>query len=201
MNLSMRSIFRAVALVVTLLASGLGAVTRPDLNTSNPTRATYSASSAAFASASSGTDIFTIYGSASKTITVRRIVVTGTQTTAGTINVFLVKRSTANTGGTSASVTAVPQDSVNPAATATILSYTANPTGLGTAVGNVRASKMFVPAPATATNQSPLISWDFGLEESQGLILRGASQGLCVNLSGVTVTGNSWIIWVVWMEE
>lgn len=101
-------------------------------------RATYSAATAAFASAATATDIFIVQGSATKTIRVIAVKVFATQTTAGAGNIFLLKRSTANTGGTTVATTRVPLDSQYPAATATVQHYTANPT-VGTLVGNIDA--------------------------------------------------------------
>src|SRR4051794_24211894 len=53
-------------------------------------KATYSASQLLFTPAATPTDVFTITGSASKTIRVTRIEVTGLATTAGTVDVALV---------------------------------------------------------------------------------------------------------------
>jgi len=162
-------------------------------------KATYAAASAPFTAAATATDIFTITGSATKTIRVTRIEITGTQTTGLNQNILLLKRSTADTAGTSAAVTAVPQDTNNPAATATVLSYTANPT-LGTLVGNIRADKYLIPAPGTLTGNPPLI-WTFGDRPEQALLLRGTAQVLAVNLNGATLAGNSFTISVSWTEE
>jgi len=97
---------------------------------------TYSAAIGALVTAGAATDIFTITGSATKTIRITRIRIGGNSTTA-TWHIFLgIKRSTANTGGTSTVLTRVPHDSLNAAATATIRAYTANPT-LGTTVGTL----------------------------------------------------------------
>lgn len=66
--------------------------------------ASYSASSA-FA-CSSTTDNTVVPGNATNTILVTRVKVSCTQTTAGTVTLTLVKRSTADSGGTSAAMTA-----------------------------------------------------------------------------------------------
>jgi hypothetical protein len=162
-------------------------------------KATYRAVKIALAPAASATDIFTITGSASKTVRVTRVRVSGTETTAGHATFQLIKRSTADTAGTSAAVSAVPLDSTDAAATATVLSYTANPT-LGTTVGTVAASRIFLPAPATATGEESLL-FTFGDLAAKALVLRGTSQVLAVNLNGVTVTGGSLHIEVEWTEE
>ncbi len=166
-------------------------------------KATYRAASAAvFASAATATDLATITGSATKTIRVLRIRLTGVQTTASEVNMFVLKRSTANTGGTSTTLTNTPLDSANSAATATCRQYTANPT-TGTLVGNIDSFKMDVPPTAVganATTVSPL-ELNFGDLPGQALILRGTGEVVSLNLNGVTVSGGSFLIMFEWTEE
>jgi hypothetical protein len=158
---------------------------------------TYSSVNAAFAPAASATDVFTITGSATKIVRILRIYFSGVQTTGGNIPIGIIKRSTANTGGTSAAVTAVPLDSNNAAATATVLSYTANPT-LGTLVGTVRAARVFIPA----TTGSPILQvFEFQNDGTQALILRGTSQVAAISLNGNTIAGGSVCIGIDWVEE
>ena len=159
---------------------------------------TYSASIVGLATALTATDIFTITGSATKTVRVSRIVVNGVQTTAAQVNVLVIKRSTANTAGTSTAPTRVPYDSANAAVTATVLAYTANPT-LGTTVGTVSARRAFIPGAATASDAQGLeiISGDVG---QQMMTLRGIAEVLAVNLNATTVTGSAFNITVEWTE-
>lgn len=162
-------------------------------------KASYSAAFNGAVTAAAATDVFTITGSVTKTIRVTRVEVSATQTTAAYQTILLVRRSTANTVGTSAAVTATTSDSNNPAATATLLSYTANPT-TGTLVGNIRAAKQFVPAALTVAG-NPILAWDFGNRPAQAEVLRGTSQVIAINLNGAGVTGNSFNISVEWTEE
>src|SRR5207245_3298811 len=99
--------------------------------------------------ASSATDIFTIIGSSTRKILIIKVYVGCTQTTAGAIDVQFVKRSTADTAGTSTTPTMWAHDSGDPAATTTVRAYTANPT-LGTLVGAV-PYKLACLATSTAT--------------------------------------------------
>lgn len=157
---------------------------------------TYSAASNITA-ASAATDIFTITGSASATVFVTRVVVSGVQTTAGLVDVVLAMRSTADTGGTSGAATAVPHDSTDSAASATVLAYTANPT-TGSLIGNVRRGYVAVDAPASVVNAAVLV-FDFG-DKGRALTLRGITQVLAVNLNGATVTGGVFDVCVEWYE-
>jgi hypothetical protein len=122
----------------------------------------------------------------------------GTQTTAGAVNILLVKRSTANTAGTSTTLTAVPLDSLNSAATATVRSYTANPT-LGTTVGTIYSEKVLVPTTTTLGGEL-IFSTNLG-QFNQDVVVRGTSEVLAVNLNSVTVAGGSFNISIIWTEE
>lgn len=177
----------------------LGDVTTPFVTYMVDTaKATYSASAVAFAAATTPTDVFTIIGSGTKTVRVIRVAVTGTQTTGAMRDILLIKRSAANTGGTSATATAVPHDSLSAAATAAVKSYTANPSGLGAVVGTIRAEKIFIGATTAVSGE--LIA-DYGPRYGQSIVLRGAAETLAVNLNSVTSTGNSITICVEWTEE
>ena len=147
-----------------------------------------------------GSDIFTITGSATKTIRVTRIEVSFTQSIYNTNDVLLIKRSTANTAGSSTAVPAVPHDSSSAAATATVLCYTSNPT-LGTAVGTMRAAKVFGQATSEPYAGSVVLVWDFGDRPSQAVVLRGITQVLAINLNSVTISGASFDISIEWTEE
>lgn len=158
---------------------------------------TYSASRPLFALAASGTDVFTITGSASKTIRIVRLVL---QFTLGgkQVSFFVIKRSSANSGGTSGTATAVPHDSLSAAGTATVRSYTANPT-LGTEVGTIYAAT--APAVlASSTSTAPAAVVDFTRTFEQPIVLRGVEETLAVNVGAVT-TGVSLLASVVWTEE
>lgn len=107
------------------------------------------AASAPFTPGATPQDVFTITGSATRLVQVLRMSLVTVQTTAGMNAWSLVKRSTANTLGTSAAVTRVPTDKAYPAATATVLQYTANPT-VGTLIGAIWSGRVTSPVPASA---------------------------------------------------
>ena len=159
----------------------------------------FSAASAAFTPGATPEDIFTITGSATRTIEVLRMAISSTQTTAGTNSWFIAKRSTANSGGTSAAVAAVPHDSNDAAATATVLQYTANPTA-GTLVGNVWAGKQH--SPSATTVGLPVMLVDFTLLYGKPMILSGITQVLAWNFAGAALpTGLSCHCVVTWIER
>lgn len=160
---------------------------------------TYSAAANGITMPASAVDTFVIGGSASKLVRVLRISVSGVQTTAGTVGVILALRSAADTGAANA-ITAVPHDSTNGAATATVKTYTTVPSPQGAFVGTVRAGRLFLPAPASVASPIPLV-WDFTTRNGQGLALRGTAEILAVNFNGVTITGGVMDFDVEWTEE
>lgn len=176
---------------------GAGVVTALTQRIVRSVEATYSASVAGLVTALVATDIFTITGSASKTVKITQIQVAATGNN-NNVDLDLIKRSTANTGGTSTSRTAVPHDSTDAAATATVLAYTVNPT-LGTPVGTVRATN-FATSSAISP-QADRVVFDFGASISKPIVLRGTSQVLAVNLNGNTIAAPAVDISVEWTEE
>lgn len=161
-------------------------------------KATYSAAITGLTVAAAPTDIFTITGSATKTIRVTRITFAGSQTTATQRDILLIKRSAANTGGTSTTETNVPHDSTFAAGTATVRAYTVNPTGLGATVGTIRSHKILI---ATTTTDSDNLIMDFGTRPAQALVVRGVAEVLAINLNGIASAGSSLDISIEWTEE
>lgn len=162
---------------------------------------TYRAAIPLTALASSPVDVFTVTGSASKTIYIKSITVQGTQTFPPTNQpIYLVKRSAANSGGTSTTPTKVALDSSNGTAAATVRAYTANATSSTGAltIGQRIMQYATVGAPVASL---PAIRWDFGDGLNQYVVLRGTSQVLSVNLNAQTVTGGNLTAEIEWMEQ
>jgi len=153
------------------------------------TKTSYSASVTGLAPAVTATDIFTIAGSATKTVRITRIQISGVATAAGAYAVQLIKRSVADTVGTLTNPTIVPHDSANAAATAVVAAYTAHPT-LGAAVGTMQVKRITV---STAAGAIPIVPTEFSFElrGEQAIVLRGVAQQLSVNLNGVTMAGGA----------
>jgi hypothetical protein len=156
---------------------------------------TYSAS-ANITVAAAATDIAILPGSATTTVFVTKIIISGIQTTAGEVDLQIIKRSTANTGGTSAAMTAVPHDSADSAAIAAPLSYTANPTP-GTTVGTVR--RVYIPVNLATTQVYSVTVIEFG-DKGKPITLNGVAQGLAVNLGGATLAGGTVSVVYEWFE-
>lgn len=147
------------------------------------------------------TDLWAIGGSASKTIKINRISVNGQATTSTQVDLLLVKRSTANTGGTPTSITLVPMDSADAAASATVVSYAAAPV-LGTLVGSVRDSQATLPPPTSSTPSLTYLLWDFGTRNDKPLILHGTAEMVALNFQGAALpAGMKLSIDIEWTEE
>lgn len=144
--------------------------------------------------AAAATDIAILPGNATNTVYVTKIVVSGIQTTAGSALIQLIKRSTANTGGTSGAMTAVAHESSDTPVSAP-LSYTANPT-VGTPVGTLRSQYLGL---GSATIASGAVTWVFG-ELGKWITLSGVAQGLSINLNGATITGGVISVYLEWLE-
>lgn len=164
--------------------------------------ATYSSSIATLAPAASATDFFTIVGSATTVVRVKKIGCTGVSTADGSAIVSLIKRSTANATGTSTSPAITPHDSILPAATAVVKAYTVNPGTLGTAVGTpLRVGLLGTRVAATAAGENG-IRWDFGLQNDTDIVLRGVAQTLAMNNAGASfVAGAALSCTVEWTES
>ena len=165
-------------------------------------KASYSAAINGLVTVASATDIFTLTGSATKTIRILHVEVSGIATTAIDTTVRTLVRTTADTGGTSTAPVAVPHDQTNAAATAAVAAYTANPTVNDGTNRIIRAEKVLfnLVAPA-AGSESGRLMLDFGVRPSQAIVLRGVAQQFAINLAGVTIAGPSVDISIEWTEE
>jgi hypothetical protein len=165
------------------------------------TKPTYSAgTTGTFTLPATPTQVVTIIGSATKTIRVLNITISGSAAVASqAIAVGLQKLSTAPTGGTPVTPAVVPHDSASPTGSAVVTHYTGLPT-LGTALGYIRSSNvMFGLITATTIDR---VVWDFTTRNGQGLVLRGTSQGLAVNLNGIALANATLMSYSIeWTEE
>lgn len=160
-------------------------------------KATYSGAQNVFAPAASS-DIAGLCGSGTKTVRLTYFAMSGTATAASAVNIALVKRSTADTLGGLTSDTAVPNDSNNAAATASLVHFTSAPT-TGNLVGFLRSLAITL---TTSAGAIPAIWYTLplGVENDQEIVLRGAAQ--CVYLNqGSNPTGESVGISWEWTEE
>lgn len=156
--------------------------------------ASYSASKS-FAG-SSTTDNAVLPGNATNTVYVTRVIVTCTETTAGIVTLSVVKRSAADTSGTSAAFTVVPDDANYIAGVTAPLSYTGTGPTVGTPVGNVDTAQFGCNAAATA---GPNDVYVLDLR-TKPITLRGTAQQLALNFGGA-ITGGTLTVTYAWEER
>jgi len=125
------------------------------------------------------TDVFTVTVSATKIVEVFEIGFSMTKSTSLLINVSMLRRSTANSGGISTLGSFVPRDSMSLPPTSTAHGYTSNPT-LGSLVGSFVSTRYFVNGAVALPQQ---LFFDF---KKSPIILRGVNEVLSLNLAGFT---------------
>jgi len=165
--------------------------------TGNSNIPTYSSTIHNFANSSAG-DIFCISGSATKIIKIKGIRVSAIASAAVNSSVSVVRRSTLDTGGTPTSVTPVPSDTLNSAATAVVTGYATAPTA-GTLVGRIRAQKLPIGT-TTSTSISPAPAlFQFSPYWDQPQVLRGVNEALCIDVD--STAGGNWEVDIEHTEE
>jgi len=206
----------AVALAATLsgaFGQGVNTVSQPGLTTGYLPKVTYSSSFFGLVPVTTaGTDQVCITGSASKTIKIQSIKIWGTTATATqNVPLLLLKRVTADTGGTAASTTANPgittqiakRDPGSPAATATLISYTAAPTVNDSAPTYVDSAILAMPI-ITSVEAAQPIDFNYARDVEnflQPLTLSGAAMQACVNNAVALTNASAWNGVIVWTEE
>lgn len=211
MNKFFKSMLGGVALLATLSAAQAQVNTVPQngLTTNYLARQTYSAGFIGLVPAASATDVICLAGSATKTIKLAGIKLSGSAGTLVSLPVTLVKRVSVDTGGTAASTTANPantiskRDSTNGTASATPVSYTANPTIVDTTPTYVDSVQLTLPVTTAGTVIVPTY-FDYAKDVEnflQAPTLRGAAEQLCVNLNAVSVSSGVLNGTLTWTEE
>ena len=197
----------ALAVMAGVALAQVNVVPQVGLITSILKQNTYSSVALALPPAASATDIACIAGSATKVVKVTRISISGTAGPLVVAPFTLVRRATVDTGGTAGTTTAnwantiAVHDTLNPTATATLISYAGNPTITDSSPTYIRSDELALPATSAGAVIRPLI-WDFpGFSFDQRPILRGIAQQLCVNLNGVSVSSGLLHVSIEWTEE
>lgn len=162
--------------------------------------ATFMAASTAFTPGATPQDVVTLTGNATTNVYVQKMAISTTQTTAGVNGWLIAKRSTANSGGTSAGLTEVPLRSSSDSASATALQYTANPTA-GTLVGNIWTGWVISNDVTGATENTNIQVVDFESELGEPIALLSSSEVIAWNFGGEDLpTGLSVRAWIKWVE-
>ncbi|HEY9791457.1 MAG TPA: choice-of-anchor tandem repeat GloVer-containing protein [Candidatus Obscuribacterales bacterium] len=162
-------------------------------------KSTYVATTTAtWAVASAGTDVVVLQGALFRTVKVLRIRVWGNQSTAAATAFSIVKRTTANSGGTSTSVLPLSMDDANPAANSVFTQYTVNPTTLGTAAASISArvvTSNTLPTGPYAIYEAPVGGQPITLRSPAA----GTAEYLAINCNGNPPT--NLVVEITWTEE
>lgn len=181
------------------------------VSTAYLSRVTYSAVWIALVPAASATDVVCISGSSSKTIRIQQIKWTGTATTAINLPLTLLRRASLDTGGTAGSTTANPantigkRDLTNPTATATLISYTANPTINDTSPTYIDSAYLNIGTSATLSG--PPLIFDYAKDTENfvqpPMIAAGSTAvQICVNFNASSIgAAGTTVGSITWTEE
>jgi len=185
--------------------TGVPVAARADGNvlsiSSNGTRATFKYVAQDITPVATATDVLVLTGSATKVIRVTKASIVGTATSASIYDHYIVKRTAANTGGTSTSVTPAQSDSTDAAQSATLRLYTANPSALGTGIA-VEGAKTYLSAGATPGAAALPHVYTFGTRNDKAIVLRGTGESLAFNFGGQAVpTGANLYLSIEWTED
>jgi hypothetical protein len=148
--------------------------------------------------ASSTTDNACIAGNATNTVYVTAIKVSGLATTAAMELISVAKRSSADTGGTSASFISVPDDANYITSSTTPVSYTGSGPTAGAAIANIATTYLGFVATGSTTATVP--EWVDDLRWKP-IALRGTAQVLCLNDGVAGITGGEINVTFQWEER
>lgn len=169
-----------------------------------PGTPSYAATAVALAPGASATDVMCLTGSATKTVKLQQIRISGSATTTVQIPVLITKHASANTGGTAATSSALPVpyalDSTNPTVSATTQAWTGPPTIADSTPGYIDSGNVSF-ALVAATGAGSVLAFDYlGRNYMQAPTLRGIAQQVCINFGTTTVTSGNVNLHMKWTE-
>lgn len=195
------------ALLSTTAIAQVNVVPQVGVSSAVITRNTYSSVALALPPAASATDIACIAGSSTKTVYVDKITISGSAGTLVSAPFTLVRRTSVDSGGTAATTTAnwanniAKHDTSSPANTATLISYSTNPTINDTAPDYIASDYLTLPVTSAGTSIDP-IEWVWpNTSFSQRPTLRGTAAQFCINLNAVSVSSGLLHVSIQWTEE
>jgi len=185
----------------------VNSVSQTGVNVANTRQQTYVGTSVGLVPTAAATDVFCLGASAIRTVSIRRVEISGLAGTAIAVPFTIVRRASLDTGGTVASGTALPvagsMNTNNAVSIAPITAYTANPTINDAAPTLLRSQTLVVPTSASPAPDQ--ILWYFGTYNDlydQGIdLVKGTTQQMCITLNGSTISTGLLYIDVEWVEQ
>lgn len=177
---------------------------------------TYACSITRLAPAATATDILTLFGDGTKLIKLKRVILSGGATAAGSMDLFFQRRTAATTGGTKTSPTPIPLSlkpatgnadgvlTTPPVAVGVVNFYTVEPTpgaNFGGAANAIRIVTMALP-PIGAPTFASLLDVKFGENGEQDFEFTKTAAGFALNNNGAAILGGTLLsVTVIWTEE
>lgn len=164
-------------------------------------KATYRYRIADFTPATAATESLALYGAAGKIVRVTKMTISGDATAAAIYDMYITKRTSPSTGGTFTNPNATKADSDDPAHSATLFLYTANPTALGAGSG-MEGDHLYLPAAASPASAPSRVSYEWGTRGDKAPVLRSENEGIAFNFNGQAVpAGTGLYLTIEWTEE
>jgi hypothetical protein len=165
------------------------------------TTATFSTGANSFTLPATPSDVIEVKGSATKTVRVKRITISGVATTAKQFPVQIIRRAASIADGTPVTPVITQWDSSTAAPTAVVRHFTTlgTPAAASPANSVMLARDITLTAPATAA--APL-SLEFDKPNTKPIILRGAADCIVVNLGATALTAGEKLTYeILWSED
>jgi hypothetical protein len=191
-------------------AGGINTVPAPGVSLAYISRATYSAVWIGLAPAATTTDLVCISASSTKTVRLQSMKFSGSSATTLSLPVTILRRASLDTGGTAASTTANPantigkRDNGNATATAVLISYTANPTINDTSPTYLDSAQLAISLTTMATVSIPVtFDWAKDIENfvQPPVLTAGSTQQICANFNSTSLASGLITGSITWTEE
>ena len=169
-------------------------------------RPTYRAAANFTPQATGAVTVLSLQGSATKTVRVKRIGLSGVSTGAGQNVYVLQKTSALGAGGTTVTPTVAQLDSASPAATAVAQHDTPTLKAAGTPIGGpisaANVQTCVTAVPTTGVPAQTLLYPEAGAPIGQAIVLRGAAQYLEVqNVAAANLAAGTVLCYFIEWEE
>lgn len=168
---------------------------------------TYAAGTITKTATAAGTGpFFALCGSATKTVRLQRIAISGTVATAAVWGDVIIKKTgTAQvTGGTATTLTAAPYDTNSPAVTATARFFTVLATTPGTLINVILSVTQLFPVTAISATLQPTpapIIYIWRDQDAEAPTLRGTTECITANFGTTTTNAPTLSVSVAWTEK
>ncbi len=204
----LRALLVGVAALAAFPAAAQNVVPQTGVTFGYIAKTTYSAAFIGLVPPASATDTICLAGSATKTVKLTGVRLSGSAATLITVPITLIRRASVATGGTAALTTANPANNISPrdtnnaTATAVPISYTAVPTITDSSPTYLDSASLTIPVTSAGTVSEPLV-FDYSPVQTllQPVTLRGVAQQVCLNFNTVSISSGLLNGSLTWTEE